>query len=158
VLHPPILAPHAIHPCLMPRAPPAPRASRVVRYSRLASLAPHVACRLRLTLRSAAPHVSCLDSRYTQPMSDLRVVASSSMLASRSATSIHWGVASWWAHVATACFMCFRYMLHILQWLYTYVASVCFTYFSYFKRMLQVFYLDVAYVALVIHVWCKRMF
>jgi hypothetical protein len=52
-------------------------------------------------------------------------------------------------------YKCFIWMLHMLQWLYTYVASVC---FSCFKRMLQAFYLDVAYVALAIHVCCKCMF
>jgi hypothetical protein len=77
-----------------------------------------------------------------------------------------------WVHVATICFMCFKYMLHIfhldvtkidlvlymLQWLYMYVASVWFKCFSCFKRMLQVFYLDAAYIALAIYVCCKCMF
>jgi hypothetical protein len=37
----------------------------------------------------------------------------------------------------------FIWMLHMLQWLYTYIASVCSKCFTYFRRILQVFYLDV---------------
>jgi hypothetical protein len=64
-------------------------------------------------------------------------------------------------HVASVflkCFSCFIWMLHILQWLYTYVASVSSKYFTYFRRMLQAFYLDVVYVVVVIHICCKHMF
>jgi hypothetical protein len=54
--------------------------------------------------------------------------------------------------------ICFIWMLHILQWLYTCVTSVCFKNFSSFKRMLQVFHLDVAYVPVAIHVCCNCVF
>jgi hypothetical protein len=99
------LVPRAPHPCLLPRAA---RASCLV-------------------LRSAAPYASHPDSRSAQLRSDLRDVASSSVLASSSAsTSAHWRAASRWIHVATIYFVRFRYML-------------------------QMFHLDVANVDLVLH-------
>jgi hypothetical protein len=53
---------------------------------------------------------------------------------------------------------CFIWMLHTLQWLYTYVATVYSKCFIYFRRILQVYYLDVAYVAVAIHICCNHMF
>jgi hypothetical protein len=53
--------------------------------------------------------------------------------------------------VSNVCCKCFIWMLHMLQWLYTYVASVCLKCYCCFKRILQVFYLDVAYFAVAIH-------
>jgi hypothetical protein len=38
---------------------------------------------------------------------------------------------------SSGCYMCFIWMLYMLQWLYTYVASICFKCFIYFRRMLQ---------------------
>jgi hypothetical protein len=50
------------------------------------------------------------------------------------------------------------WMLHMLQWLYTYVASVYSKCFIHFGCMLQVFCLDVAYVVVTIYICCKHMF
>ena len=52
--------------------------------------------------------------------------------------------------VLNICCKCFIWILHLLQWLYTYVASICFKCSSCFKRMLQV-----EYVAVAIHICCK---
>jgi hypothetical protein len=54
--------------------------------------------------------------------------------------------------ISYACCKCFMWMLHMLQWLYTYVASVCSKCFSYFRRMLHGFYLGVVYVS---HLCCE---
>jgi hypothetical protein len=62
------------------------------------------------------------------------------------------------AAVLNVCCKCFIWMLHMLQWPYTYVASVCFKCFSRFKCMLQVFCLDVTYVTVVIQICCNSMF
>jgi hypothetical protein len=105
-------------------------------------LAPHAV--RPCTLRLARSHRTHLAPRAPR--------ASHLMLRTRPApravsTSLHWAATSRWAHVATLCFIRFRYMLHmfhlnvakvdlvlhILQWLYTYVASVCFKCFNYFK-------------------------
>jgi hypothetical protein len=51
-----------------------------------------------------------------------------------------------------ACCKCFMWMLHMLQWLYTYVANVCSKCFSCFRRMLHGIYLGVAYVS---HLYCE---
>jgi phage-related protein len=65
------------------------------------------------------------------------------------------------------CCKCFMWMLHMLQWLYTYVASVLFQMFQMLKtyvahvlsrccicfmHMLEVFHPDIAYVS---HIFCK---
>ena len=39
--------------------------------------------------------------------------------------------------VSNVCYKGFIWMLHMLQWLYTYVATICFKCFTYFRRMLH---------------------
>ena len=59
--------------------------------------------------------------------------------------------------ISDVCCKCFIWMLHMLQWLYTYVASVyskCFIYFhTYVVNVLS----NVAYVAVAIHICCRRI-
>jgi hypothetical protein len=120
---PPRLVPHAPHPHLVPRA---------AHCSRLALHCP------RLALRFAAPCASRLDSRYAQPRSDLRTVASSSVAASSSASTIvHW-------RQQVDEHMLQPYVSCVLD-VCSYVSSrcckirsgiICFICFSYFKRML----------------------
>jgi hypothetical protein len=102
------LVPRAPHTRFMPRAP-----------NRASFLAPRAALALhrqRLVLCSAALCASRLNSRCAQPRSDLRAVASSSVLASSfTSTSVHLGAASRWAHVATVCFIRFRCRLYIFH-------------------------------------------
>jgi hypothetical protein len=140
-------------------------ASCLVPHAALAS--PRAAYALCLALHSTAPHASRPNSRCAQRRSDLRAVASSSVLAPSSASmSVQLGVASRWAYVVTVCFMRFRCMLHMfyldvakldlvlhmLQWLCTYVAKCMFLLFQPFQTYVQVFYQDVVCIALAIHV------
>jgi hypothetical protein len=47
------------------------------------------------------------------------------------------------------------YILHMLQWLYTYVVKCMFQIFHLVQMYVASFYLDVAYVLVVIHICCK---
>jgi hypothetical protein len=111
-------------------------ASCLVPHAALAS--PRAAYALCLALHSTAPHASRPNSRCAQRRSDLRAVASSSVLAPSSASmSVQLGVASRWAYVVTVCFMRFRCMLHM------FLSGCCKIRSS------------VAYVAMTMHLCCK---